>query len=127
MSCPLSLSLKKCIADSENDNSILTDPVIMTPDARFGGADMGKKQIMKWFERHKCGKCCKPHWKRARDWSTSGIPGSMSVTEGTQMDGFGTGKGNDTRSKVASSKSEHGNRYNSASKYDTGSKYSTRS
>ncbi|KAF9433407.1 hypothetical protein BGZ76_009498 [Entomortierella beljakovae] len=43
---------------------VLTDPVVMSTDQRYGPTDLGSDGIDNFFYRHVCGQYCKSGWKR---------------------------------------------------------------
>lgn len=43
---------------------ILTDPVIMSHNKRFGLTDLGRKGIINFFHSHRCNRFCRDHWTR---------------------------------------------------------------
>lgn len=46
---------------NESQYYLLTDPAVLSPDGRFGDADLGSKGICSFFSRHKCNALCKMH------------------------------------------------------------------
>lgn len=49
------------------DGVILTDPVILSRDHRFGVTDLGPKGISTFFYHHECTQYCQDHWTEPRD------------------------------------------------------------
>lgn len=41
---------------------VLTDPVILSVDSRYGPTDLGQKGIEQFFHFHKCSGLCQEHW-----------------------------------------------------------------
>ena len=46
---------------------VLSDPVILSQDGRFGVTDLGPKGIRNFFAHHRCNRFCKPEWTKPRD------------------------------------------------------------
>lgn len=45
---------------------ILTDPVVLSRDGRFGVTDLGPDGIQTFFAHHRCNRYCDPRWARPR-------------------------------------------------------------
>jgi hypothetical protein len=46
---------------------ILTDPVILSRNSRFGRSDLGADGIRTFFYNHECNQYCCDHWTRPRN------------------------------------------------------------
>ena len=46
---------------------VLTDPVILSKNEKFGLTDLGSKGISTFFSRHKCNEFCKKNWATPSD------------------------------------------------------------
>jgi len=44
------------------DGTVLTDPVILSKDRRYGVTDLGEPGMSTWFSLHRCNKYCKAAW-----------------------------------------------------------------
>ncbi|KAF9111038.1 hypothetical protein BGX27_005473, partial [Mortierella sp. AM989] len=62
------------------DGIILTDPVVMSRDQRFGPTDLGGNGIESFFSRHVCNNYCRSSWSRPIRRT-----GFFPVTKGTTM------------------------------------------
>lgn len=49
------------------DGIILTDPVILSRNGRYGATDLGAKGISSFFYHHRCNRFCRPEWTEPRD------------------------------------------------------------
>ncbi|GJJ77407.1 hypothetical protein EMPS_09766 [Entomortierella parvispora] len=49
-----------------SDGIVLTDPVVMSMNQRFGPTDLGRDGIENFFARHVCGSYCQSSWARPR-------------------------------------------------------------
>lgn len=47
-----------------DSGAVLTDPVIISNDGRFGPADMGARGMANFFHHHTCNRFCRPEWRR---------------------------------------------------------------
>ncbi|KAF9354641.1 hypothetical protein BGX26_007526 [Mortierella sp. AD094] len=63
-----------------SDGIILTDPVVMSTNQRFGPTDLGKDGIDSFFSRHVCNNFCRASW--TRPFRKTAI---FPVTKGTTM------------------------------------------
>ena len=50
-----------------NNGVVLTDPVVMSPDRRFGPTDLGSPGMSTFFSSHVCNEFCRRDWRRPRD------------------------------------------------------------
>ena len=62
------------------DGVVLTDPVVMSRDQRYGATDLGPEGITAFFSRHKCNAYCSQKWTRPKGRYTD-IP----LCSGTSM------------------------------------------
>eukprot|EP01033_Poteriospumella_lacustris_P023339 gene23339-gene18514 len=46
--------------------AIISDPVIMSHNKRFGVTDLGRQGIINFFHHHRCNKYCQPEWTRPK-------------------------------------------------------------
>jgi hypothetical protein len=60
---------------------VLTDPVVMSLERKYGPTDLGEGGISNFFHHHKCSRFCKQHWQKFL-CAKSSIP----VHEGTTME-----------------------------------------
>ncbi|KAF9381752.1 hypothetical protein BGX21_002004 [Mortierella sp. AD011] len=63
-----------------SDGIVLTDPVVMSTDRRFGPTDLGKDGIDSFFHHHVCNNFCRSSWTRP-----SRRMGLFPVVKGTTM------------------------------------------
>jgi hypothetical protein len=49
------------------DGIILTDPVILSRNGRFGASDLGPQGISTFFHYHRCNRFCQDHWTQPCD------------------------------------------------------------
>lgn len=47
--------------------AIISDPVIMSHNKRFGVTDLGRQGIINFFHHHRCNKFCQPEWTRPKN------------------------------------------------------------
>jgi hypothetical protein len=47
--------------------ALLSDPVLLSRDRRFGPTDLGPAGIINFFAKHVCNEHCEPHWSRPRE------------------------------------------------------------
>lgn len=59
---------------------VLTDPVILSHDRRFGPTDLGKAGMDHFFHQHQCSTSCDATWSAPADTATA-----FPVREGTSM------------------------------------------
>lgn len=75
-----------------HNQAVLTDPVILSRDRRFGVTDLGPQGISTFFHYHRCNQFCDPAWQEPRDCSRyiSCIAGtSMMGNNGTYQQDLG--------------------------------------
>jgi hypothetical protein len=60
---------------------VLTDPVVMSLERKYGPTDLGEGGISNFFHHHKCSRFCKPHWQKFL-----GARSTIPVQEGTTME-----------------------------------------
>lgn len=46
------------------DGIILTDPVVLSRQRKFGPTDLGEKGISSFFYHHRCNRFCQSHWNK---------------------------------------------------------------
>jgi Alpha-kinase family len=63
------------------DGVVLTDPVVMSHDNRYGATDLGPNGITAFFSRHVCNAFCRPEWMRPKLRQVPAIP----ARKGTSM------------------------------------------
>jgi hypothetical protein len=63
-----------------SDGVVLTDPVVMSRDRRFGVTDLGPEGISSFFSRYTRNEFCRNHWKLPADRTSYFRP-----TQGTSM------------------------------------------
>ena len=49
------------------DGAVLTDPVMMSKDGRFGPTDLGREGMINFFTMHECGEYCRASWTRPHE------------------------------------------------------------
>lgn len=47
-----------------SDGAVLTDPVVMSEDRKFGPTDLGREGIITFFSRHVCNEYCRSAWNK---------------------------------------------------------------
>ena len=64
------------------DGMVLTDPVVMSRDHRYGPTDLGPQGITQFFEQHTCNHFCERFWTRPKPqrWKLD-----IQPTKGTSM------------------------------------------
>ena len=67
------------------DGAILTDPVLLSRDRRFGPTDLGSYGISSFFSYHQCNEFCDASWSKPR-----GPACYYEAIEGTTMEDFAT-------------------------------------
>ncbi|KAF8979197.1 hypothetical protein BGZ46_005706 [Entomortierella lignicola] len=70
-----------------SDGLILTDPVVMSRDGRFGPTDLGKDGIENFFALHTCSNYCRSSWSRPanRNQIFQPIKGTTMMQVQTQL------------------------------------------
>jgi len=65
------------------DCYVLTDPVIMSLDRKYGPTDLGERGISNFFAHHRCSELCQPNWRKFL------VPdATIAVREGSTMEEF---------------------------------------
>jgi len=49
------------------DGAVLTDPVVMSANKKYGPADLGREGIITFFARHRCNRFCRSEWTKPRN------------------------------------------------------------
>jgi hypothetical protein len=47
-----------------SDGAVLTDPVVMSADQKYGPTDLGREGIVTFFARHVCNQYCRSSWTK---------------------------------------------------------------
>jgi len=50
-----------------SDGAVLTDPVVLSRDSRYGPSDLGTAGIETFFARHECNQYCRSNWQMPRN------------------------------------------------------------
>jgi Alpha-kinase family len=58
------------------DGIVLTDPVVMSRNQRYGATDLGPDGLTAFFNHHQCNKFCRAHWTRPKMRGVNIVPKS---------------------------------------------------